>query len=212
MQVNSEPLIHCMRTDSDLLDGQWGAILHEIGHYVASNADGPVRGHLIVHACSQRAVAGFVPDDASAALLELDRARWAFTASAGLLAEYHFCGMERPQRAQADIIAYQSVFGPASANEIVACWKHDHLARIGVLASYITVNFERCVKHCRSERFLHGDYHVIPSCMLQSPQRRGLSTYLEEIALTYPSRRRNRALGELLVANSNFQMNSKRYV
>jgi hypothetical protein len=188
-----------------LLDGQLGAILHEVGHYAAANADGLVRGHLIIHASSGRAAAGFVPDNVSGARLESNRARWAFAASGGLLAEYHFCGDGRPRRAQADIAAYQSVFGLAPAEEIIARWKRDHLARIGALAACIAANVDRCVTLCHTELFLLGDHHVIPSCMLRSPRRRGLSERLDEAVWTYPVKERRRALDELLAANANFR-------
>ncbi len=188
-----------------LLDGQHGTILHETGHYVAANAGGMVRGHLIIPASSGRAAAGFVPDDASAERLASDRARWSFAASAGLLAEYHFCAKARPLRARADIAAYQSVFGLAPADMIVARWKRDHLARIGALAACIAANFDRCLNYCCTERFLLRDHHVIPSCKLQSPRWRGLSERLDEAVWTYPVKERRRALEEFLAANALFR-------
>ena len=188
-----------------LLDGQHGALLHEVSHYVAANADGMVRGHLIVHASSGRAAAGFVPDDVSAERLASDRARWSFAASAGLLAEFYFCGNGRPRRAQGDIVAYQSVFGLAPTEEIIARWKRDHLARIGALAACIAANFDRCVNQCRTRSFLLGDFHVVPSCMLQSPRRRGLSERLDEAVWTYPIKERRRALDEFRAANATFR-------
>jgi hypothetical protein len=188
-----------------LLDGQHGAILHEVGHYAAANADGMVRGHLIIHASSWRAAAGFVPDDISAERLALDRARWSFAASAGLLAEYHFCAKARPRRAQGDIVAYQAAFGVATADMIIARWKRDHLARVGALAACIAANFDRCLNYCRTGRFLLGDHHVIPSCMLQSPRWRGLSERLDEAVWTYPVKERRRALEEFQAANARFR-------
>jgi hypothetical protein len=102
-----------------------------------------------------------VPDDVSAEQLASDRARWSFAASAGLLAEFYFCGNGRPRRAQGDVAAYQSVFGLAPAEEIIARWKRDHLARVGTLAACIAKNFDRCLNYCRTERFLLGDHYVI---------------------------------------------------
>ncbi len=185
-----------------LLDGQHGTILHEVSHYTAANADGMIRGHLIIHASSARAAAGFVPDDKSAKQLAADPARRAFVASAGLLAEHHFCGKTRPARARADIAPYQVVFGLAAADLIIARWKQDHLARIGALASCIQANFDRCVHYCDTNRFLIDDHHVIPSCMLQSPRWRGLRARLDEAVWTYPLRERRRALEEFLAANA----------
>ncbi|MCK1597951.1 hypothetical protein [Bradyrhizobium sp. 164] len=187
------------------LDGRLGAILHEVAHYAAANASGMVRGHLIIHASSERAAAGFVPDDESAEQLRSDRARWSFAASAGLLAEFYFCGNGRPRRAQGDVAAYQAVFGLAPAEEIIARWKRDHLARVGALTACIATNFERCLNYCRSERFLLGDHHVIPSCMLQPPRWRWLSERLDEAVWTYPVKERRRALEEFLAANACFR-------
>lgn len=196
-------LLHRRQDLADaLLDGQHGTILHEVGHYTAANADGMVRGHLIVHASSARAAAGFVPDDISAKQLASDPARWSLVASAGLLAEHHFCGQTRPARARADIAAYQAVFGLAAANLIIAGWKRDHLAPIGALADYIAANFDRCVHYCDSNRFLIDDHHVIPSCMLRSPRWRGLRQRLDEAVWTYPVRERRRALAEFLAGRA----------
>lgn len=183
------------------LDSQHGTILHEVSHYTTANADGMVRGHLVIHARSARAAGGFVPDDMSAKQLASDRERWSFVASAGLLAEHHFSGRTRPARAQADIAAYQAVFGLAAADLIIAGWKRDHLARIGALAGYIAANFERCVHYCDSNRFLIEDYHVIPSCMLRSPRWRGWRQRLDEAVWTYPVKERCRALAEFLAAH-----------
>lgn len=185
-----------------LLDGQHGTILHEVSHYTAANADGIVRGHLVIHASSARAAAGFVPDDLSAKQLASDPARWSFVASAGLLAEHHFCGKTRPARARADIAAHQAVFGLASADLIIARWKQDYLPRIGALAGYVAANFDRCVHYCHSNRFLIDDHHVIPSCMLWSPRWRGLCARLDEAVWTYPVRERRLVLEEFLTAHA----------
>lgn len=198
-------LLHRPELADALLDSQHGTILHELGHYAAANTEGMVRGHLIIHASSARAAAGFVPDDVSAEQLVSDRARWSFSASAGLLAEYHFCGNGRPRRARGDIVAYQSVFGVAPTEEIIARWKRDHLARIGTLAACIAANFDRCLTYHRTERFLLGDHHVIPSCMLKSPRWRGLRERLDEAVWTYPIKERRRALEEFLAAYVRFQ-------
>ena len=146
-----------------------------------------------------------MPDDVSAEQLASDRARWSFAASAGLLAEFYFCGNGRPRRAQGDVAAYQSVFGLAPAEEIIARWKRDHLARVGTLAACIAKNFDRCLNYCRTERFLLGDHYVIPSCMLQSPRWRGLRERLDEAVWTYPVKERRRALEEFLAANAGFR-------
>ncbi|BAR57865.1 hypothetical protein NK6_4699 [Bradyrhizobium diazoefficiens] len=185
-----------------LLDGQHGTILHEVSHYTAANADGIVRGHLVIHASSARAAAGFVPDDILAKQLASDPARRSFVASAGLLAEHHFCGKTRPLRARADIAAHQAVFGLASADLIIAHWKQDYLPRIGALAGCVAANFDRCVHYCDTNRFLIDDHHVIPSCMLRSPRWRGLRARLDEAVWTYPVKERRRALEEFLAVHA----------
>ena len=185
-----------------LLDSQHGTILHEVSHYTAANADGMIRGHLIIHASSARAAAGFLPDDMSAKQLESDPARWSFVASAGLLAEHHFCGRTRPACARADIAAHQAVFGLAAADLIIARWKQDHLARIGALAGCIAANVDRCFHYCDTNKFLIDGHHVIPSCMLGSPRRRGLPARLDEAVWTYPLKERRRALEEFLAAHA----------
>ena len=189
-----------------LLDGQHGTILHEVSHYTAANADGMVRGHLVIHASSARAAAGFVPDDMSAKQLASDPARRSFVASAGLLGEHHFCGQTRPARARADIAAHQAVFGLAAADLIIAGWKRDHLARIGALAGCIAANVDRCVHYCDTHKFLINDHHVIPSCMLRSPRRRGLRARLDEAVWTYPLKERRQALEEFLAAHAGSRM------
>ncbi len=185
-----------------LLDSQHGTILHEVSHYTAANADGMIRGHLIIHASSARAAAGFVPDDMSAKQLASDPARWSFVASAGLLAEHHFCGQTRPARARADIAAHQAAFGLDVADVIIAGWKRDHLARVGALDECIAGNFDRCVHYCDTNRFLIDDHHVIPSCMLWSPRWRGPRARLDEAVWTYPVKQRRRALEEFLAAHA----------
>lgn len=187
-----------------LLDGQHGAILHEVSHYTAANADGMVSGHLVIHASFARAAAGFVPDDISAKQLASDPARRSFVASAGLLGEHHFCGRTRPARARADIAAYQTVFGRAAADLIIARWKRDHLARISALAGCIEANFDRCVHFCNTNKYLIEDHHVIPSWMLKTPRWRGLRKRLDEAVWTYPVKERRRALEEFLGAHASF--------
>jgi hypothetical protein len=182
------------------LTSQRGAILHEVGHYVAANLDALVCGHLIIRV--DGASGGFVPDDPSSDLISADPRRWSLVAASGVLAEYHFCGEARFGAARGDIEAYQAMFGFSPVDQIIARWKQDHLERIAAHAGCIEANFERCVRYCRHSRFLIGDYHVIPSCRLLSPRRRGLSARLDEAVWTYPMKQRSRALQEFLGARA----------
>lgn len=185
------------------LDSRDGTILHEAGHYVAANIVGMLSGHLIVSAKSERAAAAFVFDDRSARSLSLHPERASLVSSAGFLAEYHFCGQARIARSRNDIAAYQSMFGVCPADTVVARWKRDHLGRVAAHAACIEGNFDRCVRYCNSNRFLIGDHHVIPSCVMRSPRWRSPSARLEEAVWTYPKKARRRALEEFLAVQAN---------
>ena len=184
------------------LDSSKGTILHEVGHYVGANMAGILSGHLIVSAKNERAAAAFVFDDRSAPCLALSPERASLVSSAGFLAEYHFCGQARIARSRNDIAAYQSMFGMYPADRVVALWKRDHLDRIAAYATCVETNFDRCVRYCRSPRFLIGDHHVIPSCMLRSPRWRSPRARLDEVVWTYPMKARHRALEEFLAAHA----------
>jgi hypothetical protein len=188
---------------ADIFLGSYeGAILHELGHYVAANLDGQIRGHIIMPATTDRYSGAFVPDDHSAELLRSDPARWALVSSAGVMTEYHFCGRAKVGAARGDIAAYQSVFGLVRDDIIVARWKRDHLDRIAAHAACIEHNFDLCAHYCRSNWFRIGDHHVIPSCVLRSPQWRGPFARLDEAVCTYPVKARRLALDEFLAAQS----------
>jgi hypothetical protein len=184
------------------LNSQKGAILHEVGHYVAANLDGLVRGHIIIPVDNDRSFGAFVPDDPSAELLSSNLVRWSLVSSAGIMAEHHFCNHAKIGSAKADIAAYQSRFGPMPADLIVARWKRDHLDRIAAHTACIKNDFDRCARYCRSNRFRIGDHHVIPSCVIRSPRWRSPSERLDEVVWTYPIEARRRALDELLAAQT----------
>lgn len=200
MPIDRERLHASAEYAKALLDSREGTILHEAGHYVAANTVGTLSGHLIVSAKSERAAAAFVFDDRSARCLALSPDRAALVSAAGFLAEYYFCGEARIARSRNDIAAYQSMFGVCSADIVVDCWKRDHLDRIAEYATCIETNFDRCVRYCRSNRFLIDDHHVIPSCTLRSPRWRALRGWLDEAVWTYPMTARRRALEEFLAA------------
>lgn len=190
------------------LTSQRGAILHEVGHYVAANLDGLVRGHLIIRADGSSGA--FVPDDPSSRLVASDPTRWSLVASAGAMAEYHFCGKARIGAARSDIEAYQSMFGFSHVDLIIAGWRRKHLERLAAHARCIEANFDRCVGYCHDNRFLIGNHHVIPSCRLRSPRWRRLSERLYEAVWTYPIKERRRALGEFLAAYAHAHANAVR--
>lgn len=178
------------------LGSQDGAILHEVGHYVAANLDGLIRGHIIVPANLKRHSGAFVPDDHSAGILNSNSARWSLVSSAGVIAEYHFCGRAKLGAAKADIAAYQSKITFMRADGVVEQWKRDHLDRIAAHAACIEENFDRCVRFCRTNRFLIRDHHVIPTAAMRSPRQRGLRERLDELLRTYPEKARSHALIE----------------
>jgi hypothetical protein len=182
------------------LTSQSGAILHELGHYVAANLDCMIRGHLVIKAGGSSGA--FALDAPSAELVSSDPARWSLVTSAGVLAEYHFCGETRIGAARSDIDAYGSRFGLSKVNSIIARWKRDHLACIAAHAACIEANFDRCITYCRSGRFLLGEHHVIPTCVFRRPRWRGPYARLQEFRLTYPDKRRRRALDEFLATSA----------
>jgi hypothetical protein len=202
MPIDRELLRGRAEAAEAFLDSRDGAILHEVGHYVAANIGGPISGHLIVSARVERVAGAFVPDDPSARDIASDPARWSLMSSAGVLSEYHFCGSARLRRARGDVEAYQSMFGLSSVDLIVARWKHEHLKDIVAHTACINENFDRCVLYCRDGKFLLGEHHVIPSCMLWPPYRRDHYARLRELTVTYPIKQRRRALEEFLAAHS----------
>lgn len=206
MPVDREMLHRSPVAAHAFLRSQRGAILHEISHYVSANLDGLIRGHIIIPANQDRCFGAFVPDDPSAELLSSNPARWSLVASAGIMAEHHFCNQTRIGSAKADIAAYQSRFGQMPAEIIVARWKRDHLEHIATHVTCIVNNFDRCAHYCRGNRFLIGHHHVIPSCMMRSPRWRGLRARLDEAVWTYPIKARRRALGEFLAARSGLML------
>lgn len=186
----------------DFLESQGGAILHEVGHYVAANLDGVIRGHIIIPADLKRHSGAFVPDDHSAAILDSNSARWSLVSSAGVMAEYHFCGRAKLGAAQADIAAYQSKITFMPANGVYDQWKRDHLDHIASHAGCVEENFDRCVRFCRTNRFLIRDHHVIPTAAMRSPRRRGPRERVDELLWTYPAKARSHALLEFKEAKA----------
>lgn len=205
MPIDRELLRANAELAAAFLDSGRGTILHEVGHYVAANIVGMLSGHLIVSARSERSAAAFVFDDRSARCLAFHPERASLVSSAGFLAEQHFCGQARIARSRNDIAAYQSMFGVYPPDIVVAHWKRDNLDLIAAHHACIATNFDRCLNYCRTERFLLGDHHVIPSCVLRSPRWRGLRERLDEAVWTYPVKERRRALEEFLVANARFR-------
>lgn len=196
-------LLHTNPMAADVFLGSHkGTILHEIGHYVAANLDGLTCGHIIIPVDTDRHSGAFVPLDLSAEILCSDPARWSLVSSAGVLAEYHFCGRAMVGAARGDFAAYQAVFGLMPEDAIVERWTRDHLDRIAAHAACIEQNFDRCVYYCNSNRFLTDNHHVIPSCAMRPPQQRGLRARLDEAVWTYPIKARRCALDEFLAAQA----------
>jgi hypothetical protein len=77
---------------------------------------------------------------------------------------------------------------------VVKRWRNAYFARIEEIAARIEVNFDRCMAHCRSNRFLFGAHHVIRTCVLKSSHR-GLLARFDEFVRTWPKKGSARSNG-----------------
>lgn len=172
---------HALKADARLaetfLASQTGVLLHELGHYVAANAERVVPGHIILAAHS----GAFRPLNG---LETFDSDRLAFVCAAGALAEQHFCGTTLHRRLGPDLARYVTVRPPADPEtrviDIIEEWKRDYTDRIAALAPCVEVNLDRCMNYVARRRFLMGEHHVIPSAVLKLPYRRSWTSWLRE--------------------------------
>jgi hypothetical protein len=180
---------------------QAGAILHEIGHFEAANIEWLVSGHVIIQdRDDDNCVGGFVPDQISLARLRAHPSVYRFVCAAGAVTELYFCDRTNVRRHDHDIEHYMAApwtdvgLDPIA---VVKSWQNMYFTRIEAIAARIEVNFDRCMAHCCSRRFLLGTHHVIPTCVFKSPHR-GLFAHLDELVRTWPTRERIGALSRYL--------------
>lgn len=160
------------------LTSQAGVLLHELGHYVAANAERVVAGHIVLTAHS----GGFRPLDEMASL---GGDQVAFVCAAGALAEQHFCGTILHRRLGPDLARYVAARPPCDPETrvigIIDEWKQDYGARMAQLAPCVEMNFDRCMDFVARRRFLMGELHVIPSAVFMLPYRRTWAEWLSEM-------------------------------
>jgi hypothetical protein len=180
---------------------QTGAILHETGHFEAANFEWLVSGHVIIEDRNDDDCAGsFVPDHISLARLRANPSIYRFVCAAGAVTELYFCDRTSVRRHGHDIELYSALSwndAGLAQDAVVKHWQNAYFARIDEIAARIEVNFDRCMAHCRSNRFLLGAHHVIPTCVLKSSHR-GLFARLDELVRTWPKKERISALERYL--------------
>jgi hypothetical protein len=195
-------------------ESRWGVLLHELGHWAAANEKDLISGHLIIEDRDDfRCVGAFALDDMSQGKISADAKRRSFVAAAGAVAELYFCDRTKPGRLGPDIESYLSssphLDPRLSDKTVVSTWHNDYLPRVEALAGCIDVNFDRCAALLLSNRFLLHGYHVIPSCMLRPPARRGLFESLYEMFRTLTKKARFRALKEYLAERQQLRLGVK---
>ncbi|MCW5691001.1 MAG: hypothetical protein KIT48_01410 [Pseudolabrys sp.] len=198
MPINQSGLKADLFLAETFLASQAGVLLHELGHYVAANAERVVPGHIILTAHS----GAFRPLNG---LETFDSDHLAFVCAAGALAEHHFCGTILHRRLGPDLAQYVAIRPPADPEtrviDMIEEWKAAYSARMVGLADCIEVNFGRCAGYVDRRRFLMGEHHVIPSAVLKLPYRRTWTGWLGERRATMGSACRRR-LGELCNGDS----------
>lgn len=196
---------------------RWGVLLHELGHWAAANEKGLISGHLIIEDRDDfRCVGAFALDDMSQWKIAADAERRSFVAAAGAVAELCFCNRTKPGRLGPDIESYLSSsphFDPRLSDKtVVSMWQNHFSPRIEALAGCIDTNFDKCAALLLSNRFLLQGYHVIPSCMLKPPSRRGLFESLLEMVRTLTKKARFRALEAYLAEREQFRHGVKNQI
>lgn len=184
-----------LRADAHLaetfLASQAGVLLHELGHYVAANAECVVPGHIVLtaHGGAFRPLHG---------MTALNSDQLAFVCAAGALAEQHFCGTILYRRLGPDLARYVAVrppIDPETRNiDVIDEWKRDYTGRMAALAACVEVNLDRCMDYVAHRRFSMGEHHVIPSIVLNLPYRRSWTGWLGERRTTMGSASRRRVV------------------
>lgn len=205
MSIEREHFHQDPEAAKDFLEGRKGALLHELGHYVAANLDGLVSGHIIVEDCQSRdCTAAFHIAHVSRQHIEYNPARRELIASAGALTELYFCKTPILHRLGPDIVMY---FGPNFERQLIyqfdrgaaiMLWRERHLDRIEKNANYIQENFCRCAAHLASKRYLIDGFHVIPSGALRSPGTRSIMERLDDWLRTFSKKTREQVLMDYL--------------
>jgi hypothetical protein len=196
------------------VESRWGVLIHELGHWAAANEKDLISGHLIIEDGDDfRCVGAFALDDMSQRKLSADAERRSFVAAAGAVTELYFCDSTTPGRLGADIDSYLSssphLDPRLSGKTVVSMWHNAYLPCVEALAECIDANFDKCAALLISNRFLLQGYHVIPSCMLRPPARRGLFERLYEMVRTLTKKARSRALEEYLAERQQRRLNAK---
>lgn len=177
MPIDQRALNADVRLAETFLASQAGVLLHELGHYVAANAERVVAGHIVLTAHS----GAFRPRHGMTAL---NSDQIAFVCAAGALAERHFCGTTLHSRLGADLARYVAIRPPSDPEtrviDVIEEWKRDYTGRMAGLAAYVEVNLDRCMNYVARRRFLIGEVHVIPSTVLKLPYRRTLAGWFSE--------------------------------
>jgi hypothetical protein len=203
MPVTRELFYSDSASSMAFVESRSGVMLHEIGHWAAANERGLISGHLIIEDRDDaRCVGAFALDNRSQKKIAADAKRHSFVAAAGAITELYFCDRTKPGRLGPDVESYLSssphVDPRLSDKTVVSTWHNNYVPRIEALAACIDANFDRCSALCLSNRFLLQGYHIIPSCMLKPPARRGLFESLYEMVRTWPKKARSRALEQYL--------------
>ena len=171
------------------LTSQAGVLLHELGHYVAANAEVIVSGHIVWTGDS----GAFLPLHG---LKAPTRDQLAFACAAGALAEQHFCGTILHRRLGQDVARYVKVRPPVNPEttliDIVDEWKRTYSSRMAKLAACVELNFERCTAYVARRRFVIDEHHAIPSVVLRRPYRRTFLGWLGERLATMETTSRRR--------------------
>jgi hypothetical protein len=165
-----------------------GVLLHELGHYVATNETGLAAGHLLVEASDETTSGRFVIADEYLPRLDVDQC--AFISAAGAMAELYFCDLTNPARLGPDIAAFRSLLtwiDPRLTDAgLIGLWQKRYGTRFAALAGAVDANFDICQRLCEHDEFLLDGVHVIPSYVLVSPFPRERHALDVEIVQTAP--------------------------
>lgn len=191
MPIDQRALKADSRLAETFLASQAGVLLHELGHYVAANAEGIVPGHIVLNTHS----GGFRPLN----WIEASNGdQLAFVCAAGALAEQHFCGTILHRRLGPDLARYVAIRPPSDPEtrviDIIEAWKRAYSGRMTALAACVEVNVDRCMNFVARRRFMLGEHHVIPSAVLKLPYRRPWTGWLGERHATMGTASRRRVV------------------
>ncbi|MBP1092148.1 hypothetical protein [Bradyrhizobium diazoefficiens] len=199
MPISREDFHQNPEAAKQFLESREGALLHELGHYVAANVDGLVSAHVIVEDRDHRnCCAALYIAPVSRPRIENNLDRRKFIASAGALTEIHFCEVPILRRIGPDIGMYFGPFWQFERQVAVDGWSAMHLGQIAAHASCIEMNFDRCINYLASNRYLMDGFHVIPSSKLVPPGPRSIMELLDDWLRTASKRARKSALRDYL--------------